>query len=78
MPLSRDAAAASGLTPSGTYATKSAGATQYSAYAPLACAVTTRSPTLSAATSSPTASTVPQTSVPRTNGTSRGYCPDRK
>ena len=45
MPLSRAAAAASALTPSGTYAQKSAGARQYSAYAPLACAVTTRSPT---------------------------------
>ena len=33
MPFSSDAAATSASTPSGTYATKSAGATQYSAYA---------------------------------------------
>ena len=44
MPFRIAAAATSVLTPSGTEATTLAGATQYSAYAPTALAVTTRSP----------------------------------
>ncbi|COZ32702.1 Uncharacterised protein [Mycobacterium tuberculosis] len=48
----------------------------------MAEALTTRSPTLmavsAAVTPGPTASTVPHTSEPMTNGSSRGYCPERK
>ena len=51
---------------------------QYSAYAPMAVAVTTRSPTLMATTSRPTAATVPHTSLPTTKGSSRAYVPDLK